>query len=952
MNRGSIWNKWDLHVHTPASFQHEFRFTDEPEKVKYHNNIWEKYFDELEKIPDISVIGITDYFNIDGYTKALEYRKNTRLQNFDLILPNIEFRLNPLTKKGKRLNMHLIFSDSIKVPDINDFLGRVKLTLSDPCVQILQGVSCTRNGLMQVGKAYKNDGGLSDAEAYKIGCMQAVIELSDLLKVLAETPNFRENYLVVGVEDSPGGLSELPYAQLGHLRTEIYRKCHIIESSNEQTRDFWLGKSDKISEAELVQRFGYLKPCLHGSDAHCFERLCKPVEDKFCWIKAAPSFEGLKQIVYEPEERVRIQSESPEGWKSIHSLDFVKIENSRINEELAIAELNIPLNRNLVAVTGGKGSGKTALLDLIANCFEDRCKRANVSGNSFIGRIEDQKSDLKVQIGFIGKDVDSFSKEITNPDFFTDSRITYLPQGAIEVLSTDRDKLNNRIEEIIFSSRDVVDKGYKQNFKKLKDAVDQLAKQVYEKNMQIHELEKETRPTIINKIVGAKAIKEGELKSKENELSKLTENMEDNIRQKIDRLKKSEIELQQQNSRLEGLQTQLKQFEDTLRQFLVGTNKTLSEMNDELSAISRVDLIPQLDFKPQLDAISKAQSLIASKIKKVANQIRRVEKPLDQLSGVQKGHAAILKAIGLKKAEIESLRKQLSDLSEKKSKKECLEVERRKQYLALLNKYLELSRYYEEVINAFSRDKAEILGSIDFGSSIHFYKDEFVAEALDILDLRSVNKTEIQRFAGDLDTLVSNDAARISKHKLDDFLSKILKKQLQLKESRTNYDFYRWVFGNHFSLNTKIFFKNTPMDKLSMGQKGMVLLKLELAEGDHPLIVDQPEENLDNKYIYEELVGALRQAKKKRQVIIATNNANLVVNTDAEQVIAAEFENNVISYKSGSLESRQMRDFIIPVLEGGEDAFKKRERKYGISMTHPAIQRQSRVHNTNQTYRK
>lgn len=509
MDKGSTWRKWDLHVHTPASFQHEFKFINEQEKVKYHDDIWEKYFNELEKISDISVIGVTDYFSIDGYVKALEYRNNMRLQNFDLILPNIEFRLNPLTKKGKRLNMHLIFSDSIKVPDINDFLGRVKLTLSDPYVQILQGVSCTRNGLMQVGRAYKNDKRLGDAEAYKIGCMQAVIELSDLLKVLAETPNFRDNYLVIGVEDSPGGLSELPYAQLGHLRTEIYRKCHIIESSNEQTRKFWLGKSGKISEGELVQRFGYLKPCIHGSDAHCFERLCKPAEDKFCWIKAAPSFEGLKQIVYEPEERVRIQSENPERWKSIHSLDFVKIENSWINEELAIDEMKIPLNKNLVAVTGGKGSGKTALLDLIANCFEDRCKRANASGNSFIGRIEDQKSDLKVQIGFIGKDVKSFSKEIINLDFFTDSRITYLPQGAIEVLSIDRNKLNNRIEEIIFSSKEVVDKGYKQKFNKLRDAIAQLAKQVDEKNIQMYELERETQQSIINKIVGQRQLRKG-----------------------------------------------------------------------------------------------------------------------------------------------------------------------------------------------------------------------------------------------------------------------------------------------------------------------------------------------------------------------------------------------------------------------------------------------------------
>lgn len=406
--------------------------------------------------------------------------------------------------------------------------------------------------------------------------------------------------------------------------------------------------------------------------------------------------------------------------------------------------------------------------------------------------------------------------------------------------------------------------------------------------------------------------------------------MEDNIRQKINGLKKSELELQQQNFKLEGLQTQLEQFEDKLREFLVGTNKTLNELNDELSSVSDIVPIPQLDFKPQLDAIRKAQNLIASRIKKVAKQIKKVEKPLDQLSGVQKEHAAILKDIGLKKAEIESLGKQLSELSEKKSKKESLEVQRRKEYLALLNKYLELGKYYEEIINAFSKDKAEILGSIDFRSSIHFYKDGFIAEALDILDLRSVNKAEIQGLAGDLDTLISNGANKISKQRLNDFLSKILKKRLQLKESRTNYDFYRWVFGNHFSLNTKIFFKNTAMDKLSMGQKGIVLLKLELAEGAHPLIVDQPEENLDNKYIYEELVGALREAKKNRQVIIATNNANLVVNTDAEQVIAAEFENNIISYKSGPLESPRMRDFIIPVLEGGEDAFKKRERKYGI----------------------
>jgi len=120
------------------------------------------------------------------------------------------------------------------------------------------------------------------------------------------------------------------------------------------------------------------------------------------------------------------------------------------------------------------------------------------------------------------------------------------------------------------------------------------------------------------------------------------------------------------------------------------------------------------------------------------------------------------------------------------------------------------------------------------------------------------------------------------------------------------------------------------MENLSMGQKGIVLIKLFLAEGNYPLIIDQPEENLDNKSIFDELTVAFRQAKKDRQIIIATNNANLVVNADSEQVIVAEFNNNTIEYKDGTLEEPQIRNDITGILEGGEQAFKDRERKYGF----------------------
>jgi ABC-type cobalamin/Fe3+-siderophores transport system ATPase subunit len=120
------------------------------------------------------------------------------------------------------------------------------------------------------------------------------------------------------------------------------------------------------------------------------------------------------------------------------------------------------------------------------------------------------------------------------------------------------------------------------------------------------------------------------------------------------------------------------------------------------------------------------------------------------------------------------------------------------------------------------------------------------------------------------------------------------------------------------------------MDALSLGQKGTVLLKILLAQDKSPLIIDQPEENLDNKFIYRSLKNAFKSAKINRQVIIATHNANLVVNTDAEQVIVAEYENNTIEFTAGALENHHIRDSVTTILEGGKKAFKEREEKYGF----------------------
>ena len=119
----------------------------------------------------------------------------------------------------------------------------------------------------------------------------------------------------------------------------------------------------------------------------------------------------------------------------------------------------------------------------------------------------------------------------------------------------------------------------------------------------------------------------------------------------------------------------------------------------------------------------------------------------------------------------------------------------------------------------------------------------------------------------------------------------------------------------------------------------MLLLYLALDDADdRPLIIDQPEENLDPKSIFDELVGLFLEAKSKRQVIMVTHNANLVVNTDADQIIVAQAGPHApgqlppISYLSGGLENADIRKAVCDILEGGERAFQERARRLRVTL--------------------
>lgn len=115
----------------------------------------------------------------------------------------------------------------------------------------------------------------------------------------------------------------------------------------------------------------------------------------------------------------------------------------------------------------------------------------------------------------------------------------------------------------------------------------------------------------------------------------------------------------------------------------------------------------------------------------------------------------------------------------------------------------------------------------------------------------------------------------------------------------------------------------------SAGQRAAAMLAFLLAYGDEPLVLDQPEDDLDNHLIYNLVVEQIRANKQRRQLIIVTHNANIVVNGDAEMVYALNFSNQCYVKEKGSLQDKAMREEVCQIMEGGRDAFERRYRRLG-----------------------
>ncbi|HUX87909.1 MAG TPA: AAA family ATPase, partial [Chloroflexota bacterium] len=338
-------------------------------------------------------------------------------------------------------------------------------------------------------------------------------------------------------------------------------------------------------------------------------------------------------------------------------------------------------------------------------------------------------------------------------------------------------------------------------------------------------------------------------------------------------------------------------------------------------------------------------------------EIARLEKIVALDADTARRLTAVTKRIADETAALESLKQKLEDCKGARQRVEGLVTERTQSYTrvfdAILAEEQVLTDLYAPLMQRL-KASGGTLAKLSFTVRRVADVEAWAKYGEDkLFDLRTgpfKGIGSLAKLANDLlrPAWTTGDSAAVSSAMAgfrDAYQDALLEKAPYSRSDQANYRpwtrrFAQWLYStSHISIEYGISYDGTDIRKLSPGTRGIVLVLLYLAldeDDDRPLIIDQPEENLDPQSVYDELVPLFQAAKRRRQVIIVTHNANLVINTDADQIIVAEVGTASagglppIRYQSGGLDEKAIRTLVCNILEGGELAFRDRARRLRI----------------------
>jgi len=436
---------------------------------------------------EVVAFGITDYFSVDGFTNFISKFKQQYPTSHKVFFPNVELCTNETVNKAREeVNVHLIFDPATPVAKLHAFLQKLETTKTVEGGRIISAAEIT------------------DFE-------EASVTRDAIGRALEQTfgpdADLTEHVLIFTAANNDGIRAETVI--VGNIRRGVKRKALITDEYDKFSNGFFGNSGNtrhflRQNRLEDSTSAAEPKPTLSCSDAHSFadleNRLGKVVlKDGIhigdpTWIKADPTFEGLRQIVYEPAERVmiceelevevRVRKNQRRYIESIH-IDQIPSYGGRWGSWFKSERIEI--NKELVAIIGNKGNGKSALTDIIGllgNSHNQRHERGEKPEElfSFLNKDKFLKGDcashFKAELHWYAGAPDVRNLE-DQTDTNTPESVEYLPQKYLEKICTnvEDDEFRHKLNEVIF---EYVKKSDRYEQPSLDDLIDYLSRQAVE----------------------------------------------------------------------------------------------------------------------------------------------------------------------------------------------------------------------------------------------------------------------------------------------------------------------------------------------------------------------------------------------------------------------------------------------------------------------------------------
>lgn len=886
-NKGSEWRKWDLHFHTPSSYD--------------YNNKSITNEDIITKLvaDGISVVAITDHHTIDiERISELQVLSKGKLT----ILPGIEF----CSELGGSESIHFIgiFPENA---DIKHIWTKIQGTLD------------------LTDKGISDKGGVEHIHCDLLNTCELIHELGGLTTVHA------------------GSKSNTVESIKNTTLAKMYQKKDILM----HTIDFLeLGKSSDINVYEdiVFKAIGVRRPLIICSDNHDINNY---LVKENCWIKATPDFEGLKQSIYEPE-RVKIQKDHPNSQRAQYNI----IEKLRFEDksgETRFTDFEIGLSPYLNTIIGGKSSGKSLLMHMIASSLGNKTDSKDYANLT-------QNVSLKIYYA------DNPNQERESEDRRI---IEFLPQLHIEKIVRKQSGTNNH--------------------KDFNDFIEDILKQ----NADVHNTFKKEKEIISNKKINLSTSITKWIQYDESYLLLREELLPlgDNaiiqkeiylIRNQIESLKKgsgltdTELELYNtlslKNQRAENIILDIKEdieSFDILKQYIKDQIAADFENSITFQTENRLSLTFLKDVKEEL-SLGINKIINESILPRIEIQITRFNSRIVKLEQFILNNKKILQPY-LEKAQIQDEVKKLEDREKietdkikliKEKEDEIKREKAKRDEIDLIKIYTELKGVYAKLValvnDEVSQKWDDGTSGLTLEASVNFNYEDFSSRVQALVNIKSSLENQFGNFLFDGNDFKYKEQDHIDKIK--HFFQVVISDTSRFSNFKKGHkleELINCIFDNFFFIDYDIKKGSDSIRNMSEGKKGIVILQLylSLSNAEYPILIDQPEDNLDNRTVYKELNDFIKKSKQKRQIIMVSHNANLVVNTDAENIIVAnqmgedgkenkkfkfEYVNGALentfqtSSEKGVLYQKGVKEHICEILEGGAEAFKSRERKYDL----------------------